>query len=247
MSDMRTTIDGVRPMAKRYRAAVRAMNVTLERSRTALLAEIGEWRRALATVNDTGLLEPSGCPGWARLEVVVHVRAGLQELLACFTAGTALAPDRDAATYWLEFAPGGGGGTVEGTMWLRRTSSAYARPSGAVRHLADVLDQTEHALGGLQDATVRFQGHVLSTGDLIATWAVELHLHRLDLLVPYAEASDAAMLARETIEVLADGSAPAANLVAAERFLLIGSGRVEPTADERQALGGIAARLPVFG
>lgn len=36
----------------------------------------------------------------------------------------------------------------------------------------------------MADSTIAFQGHVLTAGDLLATWAVELVVHHHDLNAP---------------------------------------------------------------
>jgi hypothetical protein len=61
---------------------------------------------------------------------------------------------------------------------------------------------------------VGFQGHVLTTGNFLATWATELAVHHLDLdLGEDAPAPDpeALRLARRTAEALAGGPIDAAS------------------------------------
>lgn len=59
----------------------------------------------------------------------------------------------------------------------------------------------------LDDGVVAFQGSVITTGDLLTTWAVELAVHQLDLArevdVP-APPLGALDLARRTVDALAD-------------------------------------------
>ena len=65
---------------------------------------------------------------------------------------------------------------------------------------------------------VRFQGHVLDTGDFLATWATELAVHHLDLDLEAALPGpdpDALQLARKTAEALAGGPIDAATDVEA--------------------------------
>ncbi len=59
----------------------------------------------------------------------------------------------------------------------------------------------------LPDGALAFQGGVLTTGDLLATWAVELAVHQLDLAreIDVAPPSpDALAMARRTVEALRD-------------------------------------------
>lgn len=93
-----------------------------------------------------------------------------------------------------------------------------------------------------------FQGHVLDSGDFLATWAVELTVHHLDLgreisIGPPDPAST--RLARQTIEALVDAPLPAG--WSDEVSLLLGAGRRAPSDLERQAAGQVAAHLPALG
>jgi hypothetical protein len=94
---------------------------------------------------------------------------------------------------------------------------------------------------------VRTQGHVLTLEDLASTLCVEATIHHLDLVhdLPH-EGPPAAGLA-EVRRVL-DGLVGAAVKVAwsDERYARVATGRAEPTADEAQALGGLADRFPLF-
>ena len=46
------------------------------------------------------LLGASRVHGWSRLEAVVHVRAGLEEMVGVCAAQVDDVPDHDAAAYW---------------------------------------------------------------------------------------------------------------------------------------------------
>ena len=64
----------------------------------------------------------------------------------------------------------------------------------------------------LTDGVLAFQGGVLTTGDLLATWAVELGVHQLDLArdVEVAPPTPASLdLARRTVEALVAGGSGA--------------------------------------
>jgi hypothetical protein len=169
------------------------------------LAEVGQ-------LDDWMLLAPSRCAGWSRLDAVVHVHLGLQEMLRGFVTPTEDQPDTDAASYW------DGSGSeqdetaddLDGLLYLHRVSAAYRRPAGAVRHLADTAEAVLGAAERMPPGRVRFQGRVLTTGDFLATWAVELAVHHLDLDLPATAADPAALrLARRTAEALAGEPLPA--------------------------------------
>jgi hypothetical protein len=122
---------------------------------------------------------------------------------------------------------------LDGTLFVRRVGAAYRRPSGAVKHLLPTLDGIRSATSLLRPGAVSFQGHVLTTGDFLATWAVELAVHHLDLLTPAAPAPSALRLARLTVEALAGSPF----LEPDEEVVLRGTGRT-PSDD---------LRLPVLG
>lgn len=115
--------------------------------------------------------------------MVTHVRLGLEEVASCLlTAGTSDAePDRDAATYWLTPPPGGGSDEVAGILAIRRVASATREPRSALVPLRVVADGLRAAVPRLGDGVLAFQGCVLTIGDFLATWAVELAVHQLDL------------------------------------------------------------------
>lgn len=215
--------------------------------RDALLAALAAFEAAVATLDDHALLAASRCHGWGRVEVVVHVRTGLQELLGGVVATTGRAPDVDAAGYWAAWAPADEvSDEVDAILWTRRTASAHRRPSGSREHLAMAADALRAAVPALVPGAVAFQGHVLTTGDLLATWAVELAVHHLDLDLPGAPPDPAALrLSRRTVEALLDAPLPAA--WSDERCVLLGTGRARPGAAERRALGPLAERVAVLG
>jgi hypothetical protein len=81
----------------------------------------------------------------------------------------------------------------------------------------------------------------------LATWAVELAVHHLDLgyeLTMAAPSSPALRLARLTIEALVNGKLPAA--WADDMVVLLGSGRVRPGLSQIEACP-LAEKLPVLG
>lgn len=89
---------------------------------------------------------------------------------------------------------------------------------------------------------------MLSTGDFLAKWAVELTVHHFDLgleltIAPPAPAG--IRLARATVESLAGERLPAR--WSDETAVLIGTGRIRLDDRLAQQIGPVAARLPVLG
>lgn len=179
------------------------MSVAGEAERFAQQAH--QFAEAASGLDDLALLDPSLCRGWSRLDLVVHVRLGLEEMAAGLGVRADDAPDHDDVTYWSSFAADEQD-PVPGLMWLRRTASAYARPTGATAHLRDAAERA-CAASALQDPRpVRFQGKVLSVTDFLRTWSVELALHLVQLDVGVVPS--AAGLARRTLEALTGAPLP---------------------------------------
>lgn len=166
--------------------------------------------RAAGRLDEHGLLASSRCHGWTRLDVVSHLLGGWQELLGGLACPTDAVPDVDAASYWSSWAADHGAtDPIDALMWQRRRTAAYRRPAHAVAELAEVADVLARAVGSVADRAHAFQGHVLTAGDLCASWAVENAVHHLDLLLDEPPA-DALTLARRTVDALAAEPTPAA-------------------------------------
>lgn len=166
---------------------------------------------AVHSLSELDLLTPSLCVGWSRLELVEHLRIGLDEMAAAACTTTDTAPDHDAASYWGSFARTEDEDPVPGIMWLRRTASASPRPAGAVERLAEAAERAFAAVASQQDNPVPFQGKVLSAGDFVGSWVVELAIHQwdLDLGLETHRAPVGAAWARRTLEALAGCPLPA--------------------------------------
>jgi Mycothiol maleylpyruvate isomerase N-terminal domain len=189
----------VRPLSYDHATAVELFRAQLD----AALA-------AAASFSDYDLLDASLVHGWSRLDTVVHLRLGLEEMAGVCAAQVDGPPDHDAASYWATFAEDDDD-PVPHILWTRRTAAAYAEPRGALRHLDDVADTIRIALRRMPDHPVLFQGKTMTSGDFLATWIVELAVHQLDL-GDHAGHPTAGSLAvvRETVEALADVTLPTA-------------------------------------
>ncbi|GGL25916.1 maleylpyruvate isomerase N-terminal domain-containing protein [Phycicoccus endophyticus] len=197
---------------------------------------------ACTGLEELDLLAPSRCRGWLRLDVVTHVVVGWEELLGGFATPTSATATVDAATYWRAYAQGRRGtDPVLTLMDQRRHTDAYRRPAGAVEKLRDLGHRTLTAADALREGRHLFQGHVLTSGDLLASWAVENVVHHLDLLVGVSAPTAPLRLARATVESLLDEPLPDGwDDVTAT---LVATGRVPVPAGQ----GHLADRLPVLG
>lgn len=203
------------------------LSVPLLRGRAAFLAQTERLLAVIRSLDDRELLSASWCHGWAVLDVVVHVRLGLEEMLRGAVAPTDRMPSVDAATYWSNVATGTDpGSSVDGVLWTRRTASAYRSPTGAVRHLGGAVEAILGAADRLVDQPLRFQGEVIGAGDFLATWAVELAVHHVDLgrEIDVGEPDPGALrLTRDTVAALL--GAPLPDTMGDLGVLMIGSGR----------------------
>lgn len=191
---------------------------------------------AAESFTEYDLLGTSRVHGWSRLEVVVHTRLGLEEMAGVCAAQVDDKPDHDAASYWASFAAADDD-RVPHIMWMRRTATAYNRPSGAVRHLNDVATTLRIALSRMPDHPVLFQGKTMAGGDFLATWVVELAVHQLDLGAGAGRPTPGSLEAvRRTVEAIADVDLPAA--WSDEDAALIAFGRV-PIPNEAGELAGV--------
>lgn len=225
------------------------MNVALDEGRAAFLEALDALVDAARGLDDKELLAASRCRGWTVGDVLVHVHMGLQEMLLGVVSPTGAAPDVDAATYWQQDLPSNDAEAddVAGVRFVRLVGAAYRRPTGLVNHFTPTAAGVARAVSSMGEHNVAFQGHVLTPGDFLATWAVELAVHHLDLgaeLALAAPAATAMRLARATIEALS-GELPAT--WTDETAVLVGTGRLALTDAQAEQAGDSARRLPALG
>jgi len=207
-----------------------------------LLAQTHAFVAAAEGYSEYDLLGAATVHGWSRLDVIVHVRAGLEEMVGVCAAQVDDEPDHDAASYWASFAEADQGdeAAVPRILWMRRTAAAYTRPTGALRHLTDVVTTAGIALRRMPDHPVLFQGKAMSSGDFLATWVVELAVHQLDLGEGAGHpVPDSLTVVRRTAEALADVDLPAP--WSDEDAAMIALGRRPLPPDD----GGLAGVLPI--
>lgn len=200
-------------------------------------------------VDDERSWAPTGCTGWAVRDLVFHCLSDVQRGLVAVHTPAAGPPDRDAVTYWQDWRPGTTG-AANGRRWARVSASMFLD----FAQLRELYLETAAALvvaaeGADTGRPVGTQGHVLTTGDLLATLAVEATIHHLDLLVglPAAEGPAPAGLAcvRTVLDGLLGGPPPAE--WDDTHYARVATGRIPLTDPERAHLGADAERFPLFG
>ena len=135
-------------------------------------------------LDDRALLARSRCFGWTRLDLLAHVHLGRAGHVARgWSIPTDAEPDTDAASYWRTEPPTNDPDSdeLDNVRFARLLASAYRRPTGLIGHLRPTVHGVVRAVEALSAPAVSFQGHVLSSGDFLATWATELAVHHLDL------------------------------------------------------------------
>jgi hypothetical protein len=190
---------------------MRALSYDRETAASLMLDQLSSFTDAARSFSEYDLLGSALVHGWSRLDVVVHVRAGLEEMNAVCAGRGDGTPTHDAASYWADSDSDDDiDDPVPHILWMRRTASAYARPSSALRHLCDVAGMSRLALSTLGDETVLFQGKTMAPGDFVATWVTELAVHQLDLGPAAGHPTAGALgVVRRTAEALADVDLPA--------------------------------------
>lgn len=203
------------------------LSVAFEVARSLLCAQAEQLLSAVGVCDELALLDPSRCRGWSRLDLIVHVRSGLDEMAATAHVHSPNRVDHDAASYWTSHPDDRDSDPVAHILWLRRSASAYGRPRAAVRHLTDAVQRAEASVRAMTDAPVLFQGKTLTAGDFVATWVVELAIHLLDLDVAATPVGGG--LTRSTIEALAEHPLPEG--LGADEAILVALGRQPWPAD----------------
>jgi Mycothiol maleylpyruvate isomerase N-terminal domain len=220
-----------------------------QRARDAFVAAHTVLDELAASLTDEQLLAASRCRGWSVCDVLCHLDFGNQEILVGFASPTDRPADTDLAAYWRACcAPGEP--DLGHARFTRLVASAYARPSGVVRHLHLTTEAVLRlARAADADRRLEFQGHVVTMEVFLALWAVEAAVHHLDVTVELPDAPPPApaslRVTRETLDALLGEPVPMG--WDDQTYALKGTGRLALTGEEAQALGPLAERFPLFG
>src|SRR3954454_22052002 len=69
--------------------------------------------RVVADCDEPSSWAPTGCRGWAVRDLTFHCLTDAQRALVALHSPTSAAPDRDAVTYWRDWAPDPVGAAAE--------------------------------------------------------------------------------------------------------------------------------------
>ena len=183
------------------------------------------------------------CAGWTVRDLVHHLWSDAQRALVALHTPAAGPADVDSVSYWRPWQPGtpGAEAGLRGTRIMASVWSSIEPLAALYAETASAVLVAGHGRAG--DDLVATQDHVLTVDALFRTLAVEATVHHLDLRL--GEPSEEGLAeTRRVLDGLLGRPAPIEDAV---RYALIGTGRESPTADEVDAFGADAGRLPLFG
>ena len=203
-------------------------------------------RTAVAELKDEDFERPSGCRGWLVRDLVCHLVIDAQDVLITLVTPAETEPTRNALTYWKVVEPPTGEDPLDAL--IVRLAAAYGEPWLLKFHLDDVGSAAGRA-AELADPGVRVgtQDQVLTAGDYLSAYVLEWTLHHLDLIAHLPDAAEppaeGLVRTREMLEKIAGVEFP--DSFSDKDILLVGTGRRTPTDAEKDALGDLAAKLPL--
>ncbi|MFC3689892.1 maleylpyruvate isomerase N-terminal domain-containing protein [Aquipuribacter hungaricus] len=216
-------------------------------ARELLRTAYGDLSGLLLALDDDEAAQPTGCAGWAVLDLAQHLVADVRRGLVALATPADPPATSDAVGYWRSWQQ-----SAEEAADDRWRTRAAASLAGGVGVLAATYRETTDAVLVLAGrvspgALVRTQGHVLRVDALLSTLVVEACVHHLDLVEridrpgprrgPLGEV-------RRVVTELAGQPLPEDwdDATAARR----GTGREALTPADRLALGTVVDRFPVF-
>ncbi|MBB5785514.1 maleylpyruvate isomerase N-terminal domain-containing protein [Jiangella mangrovi] len=203
-------------------------------------------RTAVAATPDQDFALPSGCAGWLVRDLVCHLVIDAQDVLITLATPAGTAPVVDDAGYWSLVDPPTADDPLDAL--IVRLAAAYGDPGLLRFHLDDVGAAAGRAAALADPALpVATKDLVLTAGDYLSAYVLEWTLHHLDLMAHRPDAgagpaADGLVWSRAMLERVAGVTFPPS--FTDTDALLVGTGRRDPAAAERAALGDIAARLP---
>jgi hypothetical protein len=206
----------------------------------------GDLAALLRDLDDDEAVRPTGCAGWAVLDLAQHLVFDVRRGLVATATPDDGPADCDAVQYWSDWSQSA---AAADDLWRTRVSASVA---GGIAAVAAAYGETSAAVlvsaARLGPADlVRTQGRVLTRDDLLSTLVVESAVHHLDLVRsldrPGPGAGPLAEVRRVLTGVLgSDLPVDWDDATAARR----GTGREPLTAADRAVLGDRADRFPLL-
>jgi hypothetical protein len=213
-----------------------------------LTTAYGELAAVLSSLTVEEGFEPSGCSGWAVVDLGFHLLGDARRALVALHTAAGAPADTTAVDYWTAWRPPEPGDDDE--LWSTRiAASAQGGLARIAARYAETTAAVLDAAGEVRPAhPVRTQGRILTVADLLSTLCVEAAVHHLDLVLrldrPGPSAEPLAEV-RRILEGLLGAPLPDRwdDVTAARR----GTGRERLTAQDRLELGPAVRRFPLFG
>jgi uncharacterized protein (TIGR03083 family) len=202
-------------------------------------------------LDDADLQRATRCRGWLVADLLLHVLGDAQRALVALASPVDGPADVDDVSYWRGF-PGGDDQAARHAWWIRRSASAFDRPTGIVRLWEETAPAAVRAAAAADpEGYVTTQGHVLRVPDFVATLTTEAVVHHLDLMPELPAAPPPGPLAVRVAVFTMDGLLSDEAVRPAgwddQEFLLKATGRVALTDRDRLELGEAAGWFPLLG
>jgi hypothetical protein len=202
----------------------------------------------LAGMRDDEAFVPTGCTGWAVVDLAYHLLQDARRALVALATPHPGPAEVDAAGYWRPFRPARPGDADD--LWPTRAAASLMGGFDIVRRAHAEAGQAVLVAVDRADLAdvVRTQTSVLTVADLVSTLVVEAAVHHLDFVAqldrPGPGAGPLAEV-RHVLEQLYGGTLPATwDDAALARW---GTGREPLPGTARAELGAGADRFPLFG
>jgi uncharacterized protein (TIGR03083 family) len=188
-------------------------------------------------------------PGWNVKELVGHMYRDVDRTNVALEQSAPQIADADSLSYWRRYDPAVDGADIADRA--REVAAGY--DSGQA--LASAWEEMwRRALGRAADAPrdrlVVTWGPTLTLEEFLRTRVLEIAVHRTDLNdalgLPADPTEDALTIVTEILLGLLDAPPPGTVDLPGVALLEIGTGRREPTAEERQVLGELTDRFPLL-
>ena len=212
------------------------MNELLTESYDALAAVVSRLREEDAWA-------PTGCTGWSVRDLLWHLHADAVRGLVASHTPAGREPDCDAVAYWRSW--GSDPDADERNRRLTRVEAGLHDLDALRERYLEAAAATARAVAATPAGdVVATQGHALRVDDLASTLAVEATLHHADLVVHLDVPGPPTAGLEETRRVVEALLGRSLDGWSTERVVMVGTGRAEPTAVERDELAG--SDVPVF-
>lgn len=190
---------------------------------------------------------PTQLPGWTVRDLLFHLATDCQRALAALASPSTEPPDTDEVSYWSAWRPATDAAQA-GLRAVRIAASTWTSVRGPAGLFVEAARAVLVAAGNAEPGTVvTTQGRTLTVDSLLRTLCVEATVHHLDLEPALAQRPLPPALdeVRRVLDALLGTTTPTDWEVI--RYIRIGTGRLPLKAREREALGPLADRIPLFG